>query len=99
MTETSHSGQSGNAAGASLQPTEPLVKVIILIATLGGLLFGYDTGVIAGALLFMKHDLHLTSLTASMVTNFLILDSAIGAVFADRFGLNILPAGEDAIHG
>lgn len=89
MTDTSNSGQSGTAAG-SPQSTEPLVKVIAFIATLGGLLFGYDTGVIAGALLFMKHDLHLTSLTTGMVTSFLILGSAIGAVFAgrvaDRFG-------------
>ncbi|MGE9551951.1 sugar porter family MFS transporter [Erwinia amylovora] len=89
MTDTSNSGQSGTAA-SSPQSTEPLVKVIAFIATLGGLLFGYDTGVIAGALLFMKHDLHLTSLTTGMVTSFLILGSAIGAVFAgrvaDRFG-------------
>ncbi|WP_034947977.1 sugar porter family MFS transporter [Erwinia oleae] len=72
------------------QATEPLVKVIAFIATLGGLLFGYDTGVIAGALLFMKHDLHLTSVTTGMVTSFLILGSAIGAIcagrVADRFG-------------
>ncbi|WP_158783393.1 sugar porter family MFS transporter [Pantoea sp. BAV 3049] len=89
MTDTSNSGQSGTAA-SSPQSTEPLVKVIAFIATLGGLLFGYDTGVIAGALLFMKHDLHLTSLTTGMVTSFLILGSAIGAIFAgrvaDRFG-------------
>ncbi|MBV4365962.1 sugar porter family MFS transporter [Erwinia sp. BNK-24-b] len=86
MTETSN----GGSASAAATPTEPLVKVIAFIATLGGLLFGYDTGVIAGALLFMKHDLHLTSLTTGMVTSFLILGSAIGAVFAgrvaDRFG-------------
>lgn len=88
MTDSSNSGTT--AAAKKPQPTEPLVKVIAFIATLGGLLFGYDTGVIAGALLFMKHDLHLTSLTTGMVTSFLILGSAIGAIcagrVADRFG-------------
>ncbi|MFU9138451.1 sugar porter family MFS transporter [Erwinia tasmaniensis] len=89
MTDKSYGGTTGEAPKTP-QSTEPLVKVIAFIATLGGLLFGYDTGVIAGALLFMKHDLHLTSLTTGMVTSFLILGSAIGAIaagrVADRFG-------------
>lgn len=89
MSESSNSRSTGQG-GQAPTSTEPLVKVIAFIATLGGLLFGYDTGVIAGALLFMKHDLHLTSVTTGMVTSFLILGSAIGAVFAgriaDRFG-------------
>lgn len=89
MTDKLKDGQESEAKKAP-QPTEPLVKVIAFIATLGGLLFGYDTGVIAGALLFMKHDLQLTSVTTGMVTSFLILGSAIGAIcagrVADRFG-------------
>ncbi len=64
---------------------EPLVKVIALIATLGGLVFGYDTGIIAGALLFMKTDLHLTPTTSGLVTGALVLGAAFGAVGAGRF--------------
>lgn len=69
---------------SATQSVEPLVKVIAVVATLGGLLFGYDTGVIAGALLFMKHDLHLTPATTGMITSFLILGSAFGAISAGR---------------
>ena len=37
------------------------------IAGLGGLLFGYDTGVIAGALLFIKGDFDLGSFPQGLV--------------------------------
>jgi major inositol transporter-like SP family MFS transporter len=34
---------------------------VAAVAALGGLLFGYDTGVISGALLFVKRSFHLGS--------------------------------------
>ncbi|GAC66668.1 sugar porter family MFS transporter [Gordonia soli] len=64
---------------------------LTVIATLGGLLFGYDTGVISGALLYMKDDLQLTSVTEAIVVSSLLFPgAAFGALFggrvADRLG-------------
>ncbi|KER70014.1 major facilitator transporter [Burkholderia cepacia] len=61
------------------------VKQIARVATLGGLLFGYDTGVINGAITYMQRDLALTPLLEGMVASFLLLGAATGAVFGGRF--------------
>lgn len=64
---------------------------LTVIATLGGLLFGYDTGVISGALLYMKDDLNLSAFgEATVVSSLLFPGAAFGALFggrvADRIG-------------
>ncbi|MFC0454843.1 sugar porter family MFS transporter [Rhodococcus jostii] len=64
--------------------------IIAVVATFGGLLFGYDTGVINGALEPLKEDLQLTSFTEGLVVSILIFGAAIGALIggrmSDRFG-------------
>lgn len=55
------------------------------ITALGGLLFGYDTGVISGALLFIGKDFHgLTSFDKELLTSILLIGAMIGALAAGR---------------
>src|SRR3978361_1536266 len=55
------------------------------ITALGGLLFGYDTGVISGALLFIGKDFPgLTSFDKELLTSILLIGALIGALAAGR---------------
>jgi sugar porter (SP) family MFS transporter len=61
-----------------------------LIGALGGLLFGYDTGIIAGAILFIRDEFRLTAIAQGAVVSSLVLGALAGAVttgyLSDRFG-------------
>ena len=66
------------------------VYVAAGISALGGLLFGYDTGVISGAILFIKQDFSLSSnmeeIVVSIVLAGAITGAAAGGFLTDRFG-------------
>ena len=66
------------------------VYVAAAISALGGMLFGYDTGVISGAILFISKDFSLTQLQVEIVVSCVLIGALIGAmtggVLADRFG-------------
>ncbi|MBS1861143.1 MAG: sugar porter family MFS transporter [Actinobacteria bacterium] len=55
---------------------------LALIAALGGLLFGYDTGVISGALLYIEPDLHPSGFEAQAFVGALLVGAVIGAAMS-----------------
>jgi sugar porter (SP) family MFS transporter len=75
---------------SSDQQTQHPVVLIAATAALCGLLFGYDTGVISGALLFFKKDFMLSPFLQGVVTSSALAGATLGAGFsgrlADRFG-------------
>ncbi|MGH2895303.1 MAG: MFS transporter, partial [Solirubrobacteraceae bacterium] len=56
------------------------------VAALGGLLLGYDTGVISGALLFVKRTFHLGSTGQSVVVSAVLVGAVLGAALATGLG-------------
>jgi sugar porter (SP) family MFS transporter len=63
---------------------------IISVAALGGLLFGYDTGVISGALLFIREAMNLNATMQGIVVAIVLAGAVVGSATAgylsDRFG-------------
>jgi sugar porter (SP) family MFS transporter len=66
------------------------VYVAAFFSALGGMLFGYDTGVISSAILFIKKEFGLKSglqeITVSAVLVGAVVGAAIGGKLADKFG-------------
>lgn len=71
------------------------IFVVVLVATMGALAYGYDTGIISGALPFMsaapaQGGLGLNSFTEGLVASSLIFGAALGSFvsgfMSDRFG-------------
>lgn len=66
------------------------VYIATIFSALGGLLFGYDTGVISSALLYLKTDFHLSSGSEELVVSAVLIGAIIGALIggalADKLG-------------
>lgn len=60
------------------------IRTVASIAALGGLLFGYDTGVMSGALLFLVPEFEMTAAEQGWVTSMLLVGAAVGALFGGR---------------
>ncbi|MEH0147401.1 sugar porter family MFS transporter [Corynebacterium sp. Q4381] len=55
-------------------------RKVAATAALGGLLFGYDTGVMSGALLFITPEFGMSPAQEGFVTSMLLVGAAVGAI-------------------
>lgn len=84
--------QAGTESGLVTEHTASTSFVFIaaIFAAVGGLLFGYDTGVISGALIFIKAQFQLSVFHQELVVSVVLIGAAVGALsggeLADAFG-------------
>jgi len=75
---------------AATQASTLFVYVAAAFAALGGLLFGYDTGVISGALIFIRQSFALSTFHQEIIVSVVLVGACIGALgggpLADRLG-------------
>jgi sugar porter (SP) family MFS transporter len=66
------------------------VYIAAIFAAIGGLLFGYDTGVISGALIFIKRSFGLSIFQQELAVSSVLVGAAVlaitGGSLSDRFG-------------
>jgi sugar porter (SP) family MFS transporter len=74
--------QSG--APATKPRTPGFVELTAGIAALAGLLFGFDTGIISGAILFIKNEFHLAPLTEEFLVSAALIGAVCGCVLSGR---------------
>ncbi|MEV0846204.1 sugar porter family MFS transporter [Streptomyces sp. NPDC049954] len=67
--------------------TPGLVYMVATVSALGGLLFGYDTGIISGALIYLRQDLGLSSTGQEVVVSVILVGAMAGAVLSGRLAV------------
>ena len=81
---------AGGPARATGPSSSVYVAIVAGLAAVGGLLFGYDTGVISGALLYIEKDFQLNAamqgFVVSAVTAGALVGALLGGSLADRLG-------------
>ena len=79
---------STKQTAAILDPSEKQVNFFVCLtaatAALAGLLFGFDTGVISGAILFIKGEFGLTPFTEELLVSAALLGAVCGAALSGK---------------
>lgn len=81
------------ADGASKRPKAPVTRLLVcatVLSAVGGFLFGYDTGVVSGAMIQLRSHFHLTYLWQELVVSVTVASAWAFAIVAgmatDAFG-------------
>lgn len=72
------------SSSAKMSSKELFVYIVCSIGALTGLLFGFDSGVISGAILFIQHQFSLTNTEQELVISSVLFGAIVGAALSGR---------------
>src|SRR5271165_6948118 len=80
-------------AGRTSEKSSAFVILAAIFAAVGGLLFGYDTAAISGAVIFIKQQFSLSTFPEELVVSMVLVGAATAALggghFSDRLGRRV----------
>ncbi len=68
----------------TLRTTPRYAYLVAVVAAVGGLLFGYDIGVISGAEIFLKHAFHMSASSEELAVSAVLIGGIIGGLIGGR---------------
>jgi sugar porter (SP) family MFS transporter len=78
------------AVASQIRVSSGFIWRVAFIAGLGGILYGYDMGIIAAALIFVRDSFHISTRIQEIVVSIVLVGAMLGAVIggnvADRIG-------------
>jgi len=70
------------------QQPNRFIYLVTVIAALGGFLFGYDTGIISGALMFVRQTFPVSTVVAEIIVSSVVFGALFGAIISGRLADN-----------
>ena len=82
MSSTQKSGPAKQVESEDIAPKDLTAKLVIAaaVSAISALLYGYDTGIISGALLQIRKDFHTSSAVEQVIAGSILLGAVIGAL-------------------
>ncbi|MDU5835663.1 MAG: sugar porter family MFS transporter [Pantoea sp.] len=85
--------REGQNSTAKLKKISIFIIMSIIISSVGGIIFGYDTGIIGGAIVFIGKQFHINDFMQGIIVSMSLLGAMIGALLAgplaDKYGRKI----------
>lgn len=85
--------REGQNSAGKLNKISIFIIMSIIISSVGGIIFGYDTGVIGGAIVFIGKEFHVSDFMQGIIVSMSLLGAMIGALLAgplaDKYGRKI----------